>query len=82
MKLSLSPQTEERIAEQVRLGRFPTPEAVVDAAVVELTERLLDDSINASDIAAINEAEAQIDRDEGIELPALRLEISKRFKKP
>jgi Arc/MetJ-type ribon-helix-helix transcriptional regulator len=42
MNLTLSPEIERRIAEQIRLGRFPTPEAVVEAAVVELTETRLD----------------------------------------
>ncbi|HEX4125648.1 MAG TPA: hypothetical protein VHY37_13045 [Tepidisphaeraceae bacterium] len=82
MKLALTQETQRRIAEQVRLGRFPTPEAVIEAAIVELTERAADEMMDAADIAAINEAEAQIDRGEGIELPALRAELSKRFGKP
>jgi Arc/MetJ-type ribon-helix-helix transcriptional regulator len=82
MNLTLNPEIERRITEQVRLGRFPTPEAVVEAAVVELTEPDIDDSLDADDIAAINEAEAQIDRGEGIDLATLRAEMSKRFVKP
>ncbi len=57
MNLSLNPEIEQRIVEQVRLGHFPTPEAVVEAAVSELTEMRFDDSLVADDIAAINEAE-------------------------
>jgi len=75
MNLALRPEIEQRIAEQVRLGRFPTPEAVVEAAVVELTETNLDESLDEADIAAINEAEAQIDRGEGIDLATLRADM-------
>jgi Arc/MetJ-type ribon-helix-helix transcriptional regulator len=82
MQLALNPEIERKIAEQVRLGLFPTPEAVVEAAVVELTERAMDDSVDESDIAAINEAEDQIDRGDGIDLPTLRAEMFKRFKRP
>jgi len=64
------------------MGRFPTPEAVVEAAVVELTETPIDESLGAADIAAIDEAETQIDRGEGIDLATLRAEMSKRFTKP
>jgi Arc/MetJ-type ribon-helix-helix transcriptional regulator len=82
MNLSLSREIEQRIAEQVRSGRFPTPEAVVEAAVSSLTEGAFDDSLDAGDIAAINEAETQIDRGEGIDLSTLRTEMAKRFVKP
>jgi hypothetical protein len=70
------------IVERVRMGRFPTPEAVVEAAVVELTETPIDESLDAADIAAIDEAEAQIDRGEGIDLAALRDDMSTRFIRP
>ena len=42
----------------------------------------IDASLDAEDVAAINEAEAQIDRGEGIDLATLRAEMSKRFVKP
>lgn len=79
MNLALSPEIEQRIATQVRSGRFPTPEAVVEAAVAEFTATGFDPSLDAEDIAAINAAEAQIDRGEGIDLATLRAEMSKRF---
>jgi Arc/MetJ-type ribon-helix-helix transcriptional regulator len=82
MNLALTPEIERRIAEQVRLGRFPTAEAVVEAAVAELTEAGFDESLDAEDVAAIHEAEAQIDRGEGIEASTVRAEMSKRFITP
>jgi Arc/MetJ-type ribon-helix-helix transcriptional regulator len=78
----LSPEIERRIAEQVRTGRFSTPEAVVEAAVVQLTEPGFDIALDAEDIAAIAEADAQIDRGEGIGLGTLRAQMAKRFIKP
>ena len=79
MNLTLSPEIERRIVEQVRLGRFPTPDAVVEAAIIELTETPIDASLDAADVAALDEAEAQIERGEGIDLATLRAEMSKRF---
>ncbi len=79
MNLTLSPEIEERIADQVRSGRYPTPEAVVEAAVAGLTEGAFDRSLDAEDVDALNEAEAQIDRGEGMTLDALRAELSKAW---
>lgn len=81
MNLALNPEIERRIAEQVRLGRFPSPEALVEAAVAEFTSELSAQSLTAADVGAIEEADAQIDRGEGIDLATLRTEMSKRFAK-
>jgi Arc/MetJ-type ribon-helix-helix transcriptional regulator len=83
MNLTLSRQAEERIAEQVRSGRFPTPEAVVEAAIAGLTERpseapLVEHELNADDVLALNEAEDEIDRGEGIDLATLRERMAAR----
>ena len=82
MNLTLRPEIEERIAEQVRLGRFPTPAAVIEAAVVGLTDGLFDPALDAEDVAALNEAEAQIDRGEGMDLATLRAQMAERFVRP
>ena len=77
MKLSLRPEIEGFIDEQVKAGRFPTPEAVVEAAISEMRDASgieLDDAA----IAAINEAEEQADRGEGIELDAFRAKMRAR----
>jgi hypothetical protein len=44
-----------------------------------MMETATDEALDAEDIAAINEAEAQIERGEGIDLATLRTEMSKRF---
>jgi Arc/MetJ-type ribon-helix-helix transcriptional regulator len=79
MTLTLNPEIERRIAEQVRLGRFSSAEAVVEAAVAELTDSLSQQSLDAEDIRAIQGADSQIDRGEGIDLSTLRARMAERF---
>ena len=82
MDVILSPDIEQRIAEQVRSGRFPTPAAVIEAAVAGLTDGLFDPAPDAEDVAALNEAEAQIDAGQGMDLSALRAQMNARFARP
>lgn len=78
MVLSLRPEVQRFIDEQVKSGRFPTPEAVVEAAIQDWrdAEAL---EIDDETAAAINEAEEQADRGEGTDLDTFRAQISKRF---
>ncbi len=82
MDLILSPDTEQRIAEQVRSGRFPTPAAVIEAAVAGLTDGSFDPAPDAEDVAALNKAESQIDAGQGMDLAALRAQLAARFVRP
>jgi hypothetical protein len=62
----------------VKTGRYPSPEAVVEAAIADFRDNSgaeLDDDT----IAAINEAEEQADRGEGMELDAFRDHMNKRM---
>ena len=77
MTLSLRPDVQQFIDEQVRAGRFPSPEAVVEAAIVELRQNGVE-SLDDDTIAAINEGEAQADRGEGMDLDAFRAHMMKR----
>jgi Arc/MetJ-type ribon-helix-helix transcriptional regulator len=77
MNLTLRPTTQQFIDEQVKNGQFPSPEAVVEAAIAEMQAH---DDLDESTIAAINEAEAQADRGEGLELDAFRAEFAKRLR--
>ena len=78
MILSLRPDVEKFIGDQVREGRFPSPEAVVEAAITALRD---DSTLELDDetAAAINEAEEELDRGEGMDLAAFRAHISERF---
>jgi Arc/MetJ-type ribon-helix-helix transcriptional regulator len=72
------PDLERFVDEQVRAGRYPSAEAVVEAAIAEFRESAsaeLDDDT----IAAINEAEEQADRGEGVDLAAFREHMNKRM---
>jgi Arc/MetJ-type ribon-helix-helix transcriptional regulator len=79
MVLSLRREVQQFIDEQVRAGRFPTPEAVVEAAIAEFSDTTAEFQLTAADIAAINKAEAQADRGEGTDLDEFRVQIGKRF---
>ena len=77
MTLSLPPEVQRFIDEQVQAGRFSSPEAVVAAAIAEM--RQSDDELSGDTIAAINEGLEQADRGEGIELDAFRAQMMKRI---
>jgi Arc/MetJ-type ribon-helix-helix transcriptional regulator len=79
MVLLLRQEIEQFIDEQVKAGRFPTCEAVVEAAIAEFSDITPEFQLTSADIAAINKAEAQANRGEGMELDAFRAQISKRF---
>jgi len=75
------PHLEQFIAEQVRAGAFPSADAAVEAAV----EQMMHDpqsELDTPTVEAINRAEAQIDRGEGIEFEqfaaAMRRKIASR----
>lgn len=68
MDVQLKPEVEQFIHEQVRAGHFSSPAEVLEAGVARL---MLDPDPNELDDetqAAIEEAEAQLDRGEGMPL--------------
>lgn len=72
------PELERFITEQVVTGRFESPDAAVEAAVEEmmLDEVRIDDATRE----AIERAEAQLDRGEGIEFDAFAGRIRARYR--
>jgi antitoxin ParD1/3/4 len=79
MIVTLSPEAERFIQDQIHAGRYASPEQVLDAAVRNLmggdtSEEELDDET----IAAINEGQAQIDRGEGMDRATFLFELRKR----
>jgi Arc/MetJ-type ribon-helix-helix transcriptional regulator len=87
MTLTLPTETEQLIAEQVRSGRFPTPEAVVAAAAARLADgpqppagdddAVWDESLDAEDRAAIAEPDAEAERGDVLDSDAFRAELAK-----
>jgi len=78
MKLSLAPETQRFIDEQVRSGRYPTAEALVEAAVADFRDNY-DAPVDDATTAAINEAEDQADRGEGTDLETFRAKMNERI---
>jgi Arc/MetJ-type ribon-helix-helix transcriptional regulator len=72
------PELTKFIDDQVQAGNYPTPEAAVEAAVEQMMhdqEGELDDET----IAAINRAEEQIERGQGIDFKQFAAEMRKKF---
>ena len=61
MKIALKPAVKKFITEEVKAGRFSSPEEVLDEAL----NRMMDDSLitpDAKTLSAIDESEDQIER--------------------
>lgn len=65
------------IEEQVKAGRFPSAEALVEAAVSDLRESTAD--LDEQTIDAINRAEQQLDRGEGIDFDQFAAGIRRKI---
>jgi len=82
MQINLKkPELTQFVQDEVTAGRYPSPEAVVEAALDELRDtagHLLDDDT----VAAIQRAEEQLDRGEGIEFEQLVAEVRRRTMTP
>ena len=80
-----NPELEKFIDDEVRAGHFASPEAAIEAAVERMMlDRQDDDIVDDIDdetAAAINRAEAQIDRGEGIDFKEFAAEMRKKFVK-
>ena len=77
MQITLKkPELQQFVEDQVKAGNYPSPEAVVEAAIADLRDNAeLDDET----VVAINEAEDQADRGEGMDLDSFRAHMEKRM---
>jgi Arc/MetJ-type ribon-helix-helix transcriptional regulator len=73
------PELEKFIDEQVRAGHFPTPDAAIEAAVESMMFESEPDELDDETAAAINRAEMQIERGEGIDFNQFAAEMRKKF---
>lgn len=66
MDIELKPDLARFIEEQVRTGKFDSPEAAINAAIarVRIEEELLSEEMDESDLAAIEEGLTQANRGE------------------
>jgi Arc/MetJ-type ribon-helix-helix transcriptional regulator len=72
------PELERFIDEQVKTGRFTSPDAAVEAAVEHMMLQP-DVELDQETIDAINRAESQIDRGEGIDFASFAAIMRKRM---
>ena len=69
------PEIEKFIDDQVRAGYFPSPDAAIEQMMFDRDALELDEDT----IAAINRAEAQIDRGEGIDFKTFATQMRDKF---
>lgn len=72
------PELAQFVEDQVKAGRYPTAEAVVEAAVQELCDSARTD-LDEQTIGAIHRAEAQFDRGEGIDFATFAKQMRKKM---
>jgi len=73
------PELKEFIEHEVKAGRFPSPEAAVEAAVERMMIEGEDDELDDETVAAINRAEEQIERGDGIDFRQFADAMRKKF---
>jgi len=78
MNLALKPQIERFVEDQVRTGRFRSPEEVLEEAVVRMMSDP-DIELDEQTVAAINRAEEQFDRGEGIDFDQFAAEMRRKY---
>ena len=81
MNVSLRPDLARFVAEQVTAGRYDSAEAAVNAAVarIKAEEELLAEDLDDTDVAAIAEGLAQLDRGESRPWEEVRAELWSKF---
>ncbi len=78
MDLSLRPELERFVDQQVRSGQYSSAAAVVEAGLARLMLDPPPDDVDADTLAAIEEARAQCDRGEGIPLDEACAELRRK----
>jgi putative addiction module CopG family antidote len=79
MHVRLRPEVERYIAEQVKAGRYPSADAAIEAAVERMMRTDESVELTGEGIEAINEAEAQIDRGEFVDLDTFAAEMRTKY---
>ena len=79
MQVTLKPQFQKFIDEQIRTGRFASPEEAIEAGVARLMSEPQPDVLDAEDRAAIRESQAQIERGELIDARTFGEELKRKY---
>lgn len=72
------PELERFIDDQVRAGRYTSPEDAVEAAIAQMMVDQTTIHLTDEDMVAIHESEAQIDRGESVEFDTFASEMRKK----
>jgi Arc/MetJ-type ribon-helix-helix transcriptional regulator len=73
------PELAKFIDEQVRAGNYPSAEAAVEAAVEQMMLGGEGEELDDETVEAINRAEEQIERGQGIDFRQFAAEMRKKF---
>jgi putative addiction module CopG family antidote len=80
MSITLKPEQQEFVAEQVALGRFHSEDEVLERALQLLAAAYLDYDSWAEDVRAkVDEAQASSDRGEGVPLDVAMAQLRQKF---
>jgi putative addiction module CopG family antidote len=81
MSIMLKPEQKEFVAQQVALGRFHSEDEVLERALQLLAETYRDYEVWAEDVRAkVDEAQASIDRGEGVPLDVAMEQLRQKFR--
>ena len=79
MQVTLKPQYQKFIDEQVRAGRFATAEEAIEAGVARLMYEPTADVLEDEDRAAIRESLVQIERGEVLDAETFGAELKRKY---
>lgn len=79
MDVTLQPELQKFVEDQVKSGRFPSTAAVVEAGIARLMLDPDPDDLDAADLAAIEESEQQIARGEDVDWAETAAMLRKQY---
>jgi len=79
MSISLRPELKRFVEDQVRAGKFASPEEVVEAGLARLMLDPAPDDLDEDDRAAIAESEAQIARGEDLDWSQVSAALRRKY---
>lgn len=79
MNVTLRPELEKYIEEQLRAGRFDSADELLEAGIARLMLDPPVDALDADDLRAIEESEAQIERGEVLDWNQVSNELRRKY---
>ena len=79
---SIKPDLERFIEQQIHTGSFSSREAVIEAALRGMMNEQEENTLTPEDLAAIEEAEGQIDRGEFVDFGQFASATRKKYLNP